>query len=99
MDPSYIVSGNNPGLREVQPDQHFEYGPAAAMQAWQPPQESTLREYLRVLIKRKFVVVGCLVAIFGAVLIASLKMTPVYEATGRIASRASAPEAAYFTST
>jgi exopolysaccharide transport family protein len=85
MDPSYIVKGSNPGLREVHPGQNYEYGQPTAVQAWHPPQESALREYLRVLIKRKFVVLGCLLAIFGAVLVASLKMTPIYEATGRIA--------------
>ena len=85
MDQSYIVKGNNSGLREVQPGQNYEYGQPGLMQTWHAPQESALREYLRVLIKRKFVVLGCLVAIFGAVLIASLKMTPIYEATGRIA--------------
>jgi exopolysaccharide transport family protein len=85
MDPSYIVKGSNPGLREVHPGQNYEYGQPVSVQTWHPPQESALREYLRVLIKRKFVVMGCLVAIFGAVLIASLKMTPIYEATGRIA--------------
>ena len=85
MDQSYIVKGNNPGLREVHPGQNYEYGQPGPMQTWHAPQESALREYLRVLIKRKFVVLGCLVAIFGAVLIASLKMTPIYEATGRIA--------------
>jgi polysaccharide biosynthesis transport protein len=84
MDPTYIVKGNT-GLREVHPTQSYEYGQPAPLQTWHPPQESALREYLRVLIKRKFVVLGCLVAIFGAVLVASLKMTPIYEATGRIA--------------
>jgi exopolysaccharide transport family protein len=84
MDSSYIVKGNT-GVRELQPGQSSEYGQPAPVQPWHPPQESALREYLRVLIKRKFVVLGCLVAIFGAVLIASLKMTPIYEAVGRIA--------------
>src|SRR5580693_7804338 len=85
MDPSYMVKGSNSGLREVHTGQAQEYGQPASVQIWHPPQESVLREYLRVLIKRKFVVLGCLLAIFGAVLIASLKMTPIYEAMGRIA--------------
>jgi len=84
MDPSYIVKGNS-GVREMQPAQNYDYAQPVSIQTWHPPQESALREYLRVLIKRKFVVLGCLVAIFGAVLVASLKMTPIYEATGRIA--------------
>ncbi len=50
-----------------------------------PPQESALREYLRVLIKRKWTVIGCLLTIFSIVTIATLKMTPIYRASGSIA--------------
>ena len=50
-----------------------------------PAQDSVLREYLRVLIKRKFVVISCLTLIFLAVLIATLRTTPIYEAAGTIA--------------
>ena len=86
MDSNYMVKGSTSGLREVQPANGFDGGqPAPAIHMWHPPQESALREYLRVLIKRKWTVLGCLIAIFGAVLIASLKMTPIYEAAGRIA--------------
>jgi len=48
-------------------------------------QESTVGEFVRVLVKRKWTVLACLFTIFLVVAIASLKMTPVYEATGRIA--------------
>ena len=85
MDPNYMAKGNTQGLREVESPHSFEVGPTPALHAWTPPQESALREYLRVLIKRKWTVLGCLFIIFGIVLIASLKMTPIYEATGRIA--------------
>jgi len=50
-----------------------------------PSQESTLREYMRVLIKRKYLVIAVVVGIFLAVAIASLRQTPIYEAVGRIA--------------
>jgi polysaccharide biosynthesis transport protein len=50
-----------------------------------PAQDSVLREYLRVLIKRKFVVISCVVLIFLMVLIATLRTTPIYEAAGSIA--------------
>src|SRR5258706_8063137 len=50
-----------------------------------PSQDSALREYMRVLIKRKWIVLACAVGIFAAVAIASLRQTPVYEAVGRIA--------------
>ena len=85
MDPNYMAKGNTQGLREVESPHPFEAGPTPGLHVWHPPQESALREYLRVLIKRKWTVIGCLVIIFGIVLIASLKMTPIYEATGRIA--------------
>jgi polysaccharide biosynthesis transport protein len=49
-----------------------------------PAQESTLREYMRVLIKRKWMVMSVIVGIFMAVAIASLRQTPIYEAVGRI---------------
>jgi capsular exopolysaccharide synthesis family protein len=48
-------------------------------------QESVLREYLRVFIKRKWIIVGSIVLIVGTVLIATLRSTPIYEATGSIA--------------
>jgi polysaccharide biosynthesis transport protein len=48
-------------------------------------QESALGEYVRVLVKRKWTVLACLVTIFSMVAIASLKMTPIYEASGSIA--------------
>ena len=48
-------------------------------------QESALGEYVRVLMKRKWTVLACLFTIFSVVAIASLKMTPVYEASGSIA--------------
>jgi exopolysaccharide transport family protein len=83
MDSGYMVKGGGQGMREVPPGQNFEFGPA--LSSWHAPQESTIREYLRVLIKRKFTVLSCMIAIFGAVLIASLKMTPIYQAVGRIA--------------
>jgi polysaccharide biosynthesis transport protein len=49
-----------------------------------PAQESTLREYMRVLIKRKWMVMAVIVGIFMVVAVASLRQTPIYEAVGRI---------------
>jgi len=49
-----------------------------------PAQESTLREYMRVLIKRKWMVISVIAGIFMAVAVASLRQTPIYEAVGRI---------------
>ncbi len=48
-------------------------------------QDSLLRSYSHVLVKRKWVVLSCLVMIFSAVLIATLRSTPIYDAVGSIA--------------
>jgi capsular exopolysaccharide synthesis family protein len=48
-------------------------------------QDSILREYLRVFIKRIWVILGALFVIFGATLIATLRSTPIYDAVGSIA--------------
>ncbi len=85
MDSGHLVRGTTSTIREVPPSSPFEFGPGVPLQPWLPPQESALREYFRVLIKRKWTVVGCLAAIFTIVAIASFKMTPIYEAVGRIA--------------
>ena len=50
-----------------------------------PAQDSVLREYLRVLIKRKWVVICSLGIIFSAVAVATLRSTPIYDAGGSIA--------------
>lgn len=48
-------------------------------------QDSILRDYLRVLIKRKWLVLGSLAVVFGGSLIATLRTTPIYDAVGSIA--------------
>ena len=48
-------------------------------------QDSVLREYLRVLIKRIWVVGGTLALVFGATVVATLRSTPIYDAVGSIA--------------
>jgi len=82
-----LVPRNNDGLREIQSLEPAEISRpvAAGLYNVLPAQESPLREYMRVLIKRKWVVVSCIVGIFAAVAIASLRQTPVYEAVGSIA--------------
>ena len=82
-----LVPANNQIIREFQPAFPAEFGRqiTSGIYPTLPPQDSTLREYLRVLIKRKFTVLSCLVGIFTVVAVATLKMTPIYEAGGRIA--------------
>jgi len=77
----------NDGLRELQPGEQAEvFKPlGSALYNVLPMQESTLREYMRVLIKRKILVLSVIVGIFAVVAIASLRQTPIYEAQGSIA--------------
>src|ERR1035437_1112856 len=77
---------HNDGSRELQPAEAEFLRPIhSALYNVLPSQESTLREYMRVLIKRKWMVIAVVVGIFMAVAIASLRQTPVYDAVGRIA--------------
>ena len=48
-------------------------------------QDSLLRSYSHVLLKRKWAVLSCFVLIVSAVLIATLRSTPIYDAVGSIA--------------
>ena len=50
-----------------------------------PSQESVLRDYFRILLKRRWVVLTSLGVIFGIVAIATLRSTRIYEASGSIA--------------
>ena len=84
MDSGHLVRGTASTIREVSPAGSFEFG-TPPLQPWLPSQESALREYFRVLIKRKWTVVGCLAIIFSIVAIASFKMVPIYDAVGHIA--------------
>jgi len=78
---------HNEGFRDIQPAQPTELikpvGPG--LYTVLPSQESAVREYLRVLLKRKWIIMACVVGIFAAVAIASLRQVPVYDAVGRIA--------------
>ena len=84
MEPSQVMQMGNQGLREMAPAMQINRN-LAAIHPSMATQDSILREYLRVLIKRKWIVVGTLVAIFGASLIATLRITPIYDAVGSIA--------------
>jgi polysaccharide biosynthesis transport protein len=87
MDFGPLVQANNQIVREMHPSQGFDPGRGVVPPVYPqlPPHESAAGEYVRVLIKRKWIVLGCLLTIFSVVTIASLKMTPVYEASGTIA--------------
>jgi len=87
MDSGPLIPVNGQVLREVQADQPIELnrhpGPSAYLSL--PGQDSALREYFRVLIKRKWLVFSCLAIIFGVVALATMRSTRIYEAVGSIA--------------
>ncbi len=86
MDSGPLIPVNGQALREVQVDHPIELnrqlGPSYLTL---PGQDSALREYLRVLIKRKWLVISCLAIIFGVVALATLRSTRIYDAYGTIA--------------
>ncbi len=85
MEPTPVMQIGNQSLREMGPPSLQISRNIAALHPTMASQDSILREYLRVLIKRKWVVLGTLAAIFGASLIATLRITPIYDAVGSIA--------------
>ena len=87
MDSGPLIPVNGQVLREVQVDHPIELnrqlGPSPYLTL--PGQDSALREYLRVLIKRKWLVISCLAIIFGVVALATMRSTRIYDAYGTIA--------------
>ena len=84
MDSGPLVQVSNPSVRELPANVYP--GLRAGLQAYPEvlSHESALGEYARVLLKRKWTILACLFTIFSVVALASLKMTPVYEASGSI---------------
>src|SRR5438874_3787929 len=78
-------SPNSTSLRETSPVPMQLGRQLALMQSATTAQDSILRDYFRVLIKRVWVVLGTLLIIFGSTLIANLSSTPIYDAKGSIA--------------
>jgi polysaccharide biosynthesis transport protein len=85
MDSGSPLQVNSPRVGEIQPAT-FDFSRSTGPSVYPVllSQESALGEYIRVLVKRKWTVLACLFTIFSLVAIASLKMTPVYEASGSI---------------
>src|SRR5450432_744430 len=87
MDSGPIVPSGSHILREVRSS--FSQDPGRSGVGFNAisvtAHESALRDYLRVLDKRKWVVLSCVLIIPALVGIASLRMTKQYDAVGRIA--------------
>ncbi len=85
MDSGPLIPANGRAMQEVHPAYTIEFSRQTGAHFYSPVEESALRDYLRVLIKRKWIVLTCVVVIFTAVAIATLRSTPIYEAAGSIA--------------
>ncbi|MBZ5722047.1 MAG: polysaccharide biosynthesis tyrosine autokinase [Acidobacteriia bacterium] len=87
MDSGPLIPTNNPTLRELQPAYPIELNRplAQAYPVLPSQQDSALREYFRVLLKRKWLVISCVAVIFSVVAIATLRSTRIYDASGSIA--------------
>jgi polysaccharide biosynthesis transport protein len=74
----------NHSLREIQSTQGLDVARSHLLPQFSS-HESSPGEYVRILIKRKWIVIACFATIFSLVAIASLKTTPIYDASGTIA--------------
>lgn len=87
MDLGPLAPLSTAPVREIQPSQNIDlirpldprFHPIVG------PHDSGISEYIRILMKRMWVIIACFVTIFSVVAIATLKTTPVYEASGTIA--------------
>src|SRR6478736_6344465 len=87
MDSGPLIPVTGQVLREVQVDHPIELNRQVGLSNYSnlSGQDSILREYLRVLIKRKWLVLGCVAVIFGVVALATMRSTRIYDAAGSIA--------------
>ena len=85
MDSKPLVPLNSNSLRELQPSFSMEFNRNAVGAYGISASDSLLREYVRVLIKSKWVVVITVLLFVSVVTISTLRTTPIYEAVGSIA--------------
>ena len=87
MDSGPLIPLNGQILHELQPRFPIEFSRTGSSAPYpgSPTQDSLLREYMRVLIKSKWVVIGSVVLVVAVVAISTLRSTPIYEAVGSIA--------------
>jgi len=87
MDSGPLVPLNGQILRDIQPSLPIEFNRSSVSATYPgaPSEDSLLREYVRVLIKSKWVVIASVALVVGVVTISTLRSTPIYEAVGSIA--------------
>ena len=87
MDAGPLVPLNGQILHERQPPFPIEFDrdPVPAAYPGAATQDSVLREYVRIFIKRKWVLIASVALVVSVVTISTLRTTPIYEAVGSIA--------------
>ena len=88
MDSGPLIPANGHNFTELQPASPVEFARQQVpvnLHSVLPSPDSVLREYFRILIKRRVVVLSCLIGIFGLVAISTLRSTRIYDASGSIA--------------
>src|ERR1041384_5786275 len=86
MDSGSLIPSNSHNIREFRSEFAADLNrPLAPIIHALPTQESVLRDYFRILRKRLWVVLTCVAVIVGAIAIATLRSTRIYEASGSIA--------------
>jgi succinoglycan biosynthesis transport protein ExoP len=87
MDAGPLVPLNGQILRERRPPFPIEFNrdPVPAAYPSAATQDSVLREYVRIFIKRKWVLIASVALVVSVVTISTLRTTPIYEAVGSIA--------------
>src|SRR3954465_6193407 len=93
MDSAPLIPSNGQILREVQPAYPIELSRPLGTHHYPalPMHDSGLREYLRILVKRKWIILSCVGVIFALVAVATLRSTRIYDASGSIAINKSEP--------
>src|ERR1700722_2671167 len=89
MSSGPLVPRNDPkhgGSRELQATSPAEFlrPSASGIYSMMPAEDSSLRDYFRIFMKRKWMIASIIVGIVGAVAVASLHQTKIYEAMCRI---------------
>src|SRR5690242_18600421 len=86
MDSAHLTPLNGSSLREVHASLPPDFRPGVLPgYVALPAHDSPLHEYLRILIKRKWVVLSSLLLVVGVVALSTLRSTPIYDAVGSIA--------------
>jgi len=93
MDSGPLLPANGQIIREVQTAYPIELSRPIGPYTYPslPVNESGLREYLRVVVKRKWLILSCIAVVFSLVAVATLRSTPIYDASGSIAINKAEP--------